>query len=215
MEVIKTNNNNIDKVIKARWINLDSAGLIPERLDQETLDQLLGWFIDEHGGCGGEALFIQSAIFDTVLEQRSLCFDARGRQDIRRECTVQFENGLIYGTWLLSKQEAGGPFPALLDLNQALESVRLYKMRPTSLHGAEDSVQLGGYLDELITLDSRIAVLIRACFRMVEGLFVDEEGTFNPQVLRFLFFAGLVAAGVRIPRLTVAKALRDPGEDVF
>lgn len=183
--------------MEARWLNQDSVGLIVERLSQDTLKILIGWFLDEKGGRGGTCILERAPIFDTVLEQRSLSFDETGGYNLARDCSIQFECGLLYGTLLLSREEGASPFPAQLDLYAAIEAMQSYKTIPRLQQDAGDRKAPGEHLERLSELDSRISVLVRTCYRMVEGLF--PEGPVHPQALRFLFFAGLVAAGILIP----------------
>jgi len=195
--IFSTQKHPTDVLIETRWINQDSAGLINERLDQATLRNLLGWFLDDNGGRGGYQLLEQAPIFDTLLEQRALSFFEDGTPNLCRECTIQFENGLVYGTILLSDQEDGSPFPAEMDFHAALEVTEAYQMASDSSSGECDVRQPGEHLDELCGIDSRIPLLVRTCYRMVEGLF--PNGPVSPQAMRFLFFAGLLAAGLSIP----------------
>lgn len=183
--------------MEARWLNQDSAGLIVERLGQDTLKILIGWFLDQNGGRGGSCILECAPIFDTVLEQRSLSFVEAGGYNLARDCSIQFESGLLYGTLLLSKEEGESPFPAQLDLYAAIEAMQSYNTIPRLQPDAGDRKAPGEHLERLSELDSRVSVLVRTCYRMVEGLF--PEGPVHPQALRFLFFAGLVAAGILIP----------------
>ena len=90
MTIIKT------RVVNARFLNPDGAGVIIERLSQPEMIKLFDWFVAEDGCRAGNLLLQYAPIFDTAIEtQAERPFFSVGAcsEDSRAENSLDYSEG--------------------------------------------------------------------------------------------------------------------------
>ena len=68
MQEKKNENRQLADILECRFLNVDAAGLVLERLPQHELLRLYRWFTHEEGGMSGALLIDTAPILDTLIE---------------------------------------------------------------------------------------------------------------------------------------------------
>lgn len=184
-----------------RLLNADGAGVVRERLGQQVVKDLLAWFQSPTGGNRGLALLHAAPLFDTRIERLTVAHLPDGKHDARFATHANFGAGLLVGAQWMTTKEEGAPFTPETGIDEVLHELALQRFEPDLGPGIDVVPPPSVLTAHLLLLDPELDVVLHAAFRLVASAGLRSNGG---QSLRFLFFLGLIAAGVQIERRDAA-----------
>ncbi len=204
-----------------RLVNRDSARLVLERLEQDALKQLLGWYLHPNGGAQGMLVCEDAPIFDAALDCLAEMTDAMVREQHKSDdergmfrmphvlsleaIGAVFGAGLSLGTEIRLKNEADSPFEEPTGMGTVLAELASFSLlQEPSIE--EEFLCLSDLVAELVALEPAIPLVFKALQNM--ELKSAANGRRRSKTFRLSFFAGLVAAGICLPQVPGPMAVK-------
>lgn len=208
-----------------RFLNKEGADRIIKRLNEPALLRLREWYQSPEGGGRGGILLQRQPLLATWLLSGQLPGSAAGPSDFTDRPTGAhyFTCGLVVGAHVVELSSGGSPFPHPITIDAALRELARHPVRARLLAkepGTAATHPRGAILLELQEVSPGFALVFKTTQHM--ALDLDDRGRAgakSPTWPCFQFFAGLLAAGVRIDApATDAEPpwdhlLKEPGYD--
>jgi hypothetical protein len=217
--------------IRQRLMNHDSAGMVQQRLSQHVLRDLREWFF-KGSPEGPERLLLVAPVFDTILQQWveevsrieagfKPYADTPARSDDSRSFAVAaFVLGIHWGLLLTDPHDQ----TTTCDLEDALAALAGFALPEdseeprtegpswgTEFSGPESAASV---FEELGYYEPWAEILVRSAWSLAkQGGPRRALSQSSEPAVRFLFFAGLIAGGVRVSEPTDEARELEPGTE--
>lgn len=188
--------------LSPRFLQVDSADLLTDRLDGSQVSALVRWYVDPRGGRSGLCLLERAPVLDVWVGAIAppVLPAARNESVVG---AIAWVAGLISATFVVDQASELRPCAAQLDLDDALDVLESECVRAEVL----SRLPLAQITSRYLAFFGRVAELNAGAQLQQEALFQLSEliARSTPQLQgrigwsRLQFFAGLIAGGVGLP----------------